>query len=202
MGQGMDEQAPEAVVVDLKTLWEGFGRGDAAARDRLLALHYDEMRRVARKVLRDEGAKLHIQPTELANEAAIRLLHLDRIAWKERTHFLAVSARVMRQILIDEVRRFRAQKRQAPPVVTRWVDHAADERARAPLDLEAFDDSLTRLAAVDPDKARLVEMRFFVGLTIEEIAQMDGVSESTVKRQWRTARAWLLKDLGQDSDEA
>jgi RNA polymerase sigma factor (TIGR02999 family) len=202
MGQGMDEQAPEPVVVDLKTLWEGFGRGDAAARDRLLALHYDEMRRVARKVLRDEGAKLHIQPTELANEAAIRLLHLDRIAWKERTHFLAVSARVMRQILIDEVRRFRAQKRQAPPVVTRWVDHAADERARAPLDLEAFDDSLTRLAAVDPDKARLVEMRFFAGLTIEEIAQMDGVSESTVKRQWRTARAWLLKDLGQDSDEA
>lgn len=192
----MDELEP--IEIDLKTLWDGFGRGDPKARDRLLALHYDEMRRVARRVLRDEGAKLNIQPTELANEAAIRLLHLDRIAWKERTHFLAISARVMRQILIDEVRRFRAQKRQAPPVVTRWVDHAADEKARAPLDLEAFDDSLTRLAAVDPDKARLVEMRFFAGLTIEEIAQMDGVSESTVKRQWRTARAWLLKDLGQD----
>ena len=102
----MDEQDP--IEIDLKTLWDGFGRGDPKARDRLLALHYDEMRRVARRVLRDEGAKLNIQPTELANEAAIRLMNLDRIQWKERTHFLAMSARVMRQILIDEVRRFRA----------------------------------------------------------------------------------------------
>ena len=99
----------------------------AAARDALLRAHYDEFRKVAGRVLNGDAAALQIQPTDLAHEAVIRLSGLDRLDFKGRTHFLSLSARVMRQILIDEIRRMRARKRQAPPVVTRWVDHAADE---------------------------------------------------------------------------
>jgi len=97
-------------------------------------------------------------------------------------------------VLIDEVRRFRAQKRQAPPVVTEW----ADDRARPVFDLEAFDDALSRLMKADPERARIVEQRFYGGLTLEEIAEVGGTSLSTVKRQWRVARAWLLDDLSRD----
>lgn len=158
-------------------------------------MHYDEFRTVARKVLNGDSEKLHIQPTDLAHEAAIRILRLDRIEWRNRTHFLALSAGVMRQVLMDEVRRFRAAKRQAPAPETSWIDREA--RAPARLDLEAFDEALTRLNALDPDLARIVEQRFFAGLTVEEIAEASGQSESTVKRRWRAARAWLLAELGE-----
>lgn len=170
------------------------GRGDlAAARDELLRAHYDEFRRVAGRVLNGDAVALQIQPTDLAHEAVIRLSGLDRLDFKGRTHFLSLSARVMRQILIDEIRRMRAAKRQAPPVQTQLPP----ELGAQSIDLEDLDRVLAKLETVAPDHARLVEQRYFAGLTLEEIADLDGVSVRTVKRQWRAARAWLVAELGQ-----
>lgn len=190
----MAEPADAPGGESVEALWSGFVGGSAADRDRLLARYYDEFRGVARRVLRDDAAQLALQPTDLAHEAALRILKLDRIDWQGRTHFLALSARVMRQVLLDEVRRFRAAKRQAPPVTTQWYDEPSVTTTS--LDVEALDAALTRLEAIDPGRARVVELRFFVGLSLEEIAAEQGISESTVKRQWRSARAWLLKELG------
>ncbi len=160
----------------------------------MLDRYYKEYRQLARKVLGNDSAAQRIQPTELAHEAAIRLFKLERMDIAGRTHFLSLSARVMRQVLLDEVRRFRAAKRQAPPVMTQWNAEPSPQ----PFDIEDFNEALSRLEEVDPEKARIVEQRFFAGLTIEEIAEQSGVSESTVKRQWRVARAWLLDELSQD----
>lgn len=167
------------------------GSGVAAS---MLDRYYKEYRQLARQVLGRDSAAQRIQPTELAHEAALRLFKLERMDIAGRTHFLSLSARVMRQVLIDEVRRFRAQKRQAPPVLTQWNAEPAPQA----FDIEDFNEALSRLEEVDPEKARIVEQRFFAGLTIEEIAAQSGVSESTVKRQWRVARAWLLDELSQD----
>jgi RNA polymerase sigma factor (TIGR02999 family) len=189
-----DAEAAAEGAEDIVTLWQGFASGEPRARERLLALHYDEFRKVARRVLGGDGQKLQIQPTDLAHEAAIRVLKLDRLTLQDRTHFLAVSARVMRQVLLDEVRRARASKR-TPPVQTQWFDpEGAPVQTR--LDIEAFDDALKRLMDVDEERGRVVELRFYAGLTLEEIAAQSGESLSTVKRRWRVARAWLVQDLG------
>jgi len=164
-----------------------------AMADAFLAAHYDEFRRVAAGVLNGDAQSLQIQPTDLAHEAVIRLSGLNRMDVNGRTHFLSLSARVMRQILIDEVRKMRARKRQAPPVNTLWPE----SDGASPIDLEDLDRVLTKLETASPDHARLVERRFFVGLTLEEIAEVDGVSVATLKRQWRAARAWLVAELGQ-----
>lgn len=169
-----------------------FAMNDASdeAQQRLVAEHYDEFRRVARGVLNGDAVALQIQPTDLAHAAAIKMFKLNRVEVQGRTHFLSLSARIMRQILMDEVRRMRAAKRQAPPVSTQWPGEATSS-----LDLEALDAALARLEDIDPERARLVEQRFFAGLTIEEIAEEQGTSPSTVKRQWRAARAWLAAEL-------
>lgn len=174
------------------TLWDSVARGEARGRDRLLAAHYAEFRKIARRVLRDEAGRLAIQPTDLAHEAAIRILKLDRMDWRDRTHFLATTARIMRQTLLDEVRRQRAGKRQAPPALTMW---RPDGDRGAVFDLEHFDEVLARLFEVDPERARVVELRFYAGLTLAEVAHALEVSESTVERRWRGARAWLLNAL-------
>jgi RNA polymerase sigma factor (TIGR02999 family) len=179
---------------DIGAIWDGFSRGDQAARDALLALHYQEFRAVARRVLRDEGSRLAMQPTDLAHEAALRILKLTHIDLQDRGHFLALSARVMRQTLIDEVRRFKAAKRQSPEVTT-WLGGAGASRL---LPIEQLDDALSALFAIDADRARVVELRFYGGLTLPEIARETGVSESTVERRWRSARAWLLSELDGD----
>jgi RNA polymerase sigma factor (TIGR02999 family) len=194
----MDEDAADESE-DIATLWQGFVAGRVRERERLLGLHYEEFRRIARRVLRADGAKLQIQPTDLAHEAAIRVLRLDQITVQDRTHFLALSARVMRQVLLDEVRKARAAKR-TPPVQTRWFDpEGAPVQMR--LDIEAFDEALKRLMEVDPERGRVVELRFYAGLTLEEIAQQAGDSLSTVKRRWRVARAWLIDDLGLEVED-
>lgn len=165
---------------------------DPKARAALLDRHYDEFRRLAHKVLNGDAARVRMQPTELAHEAAIRVMGLNRIDVRDRAHFLALSATVMRQTLIDEVRRARAAKRQAPGVLTMWPE---GHGAGAPVDVEALDEALRDLAEISPERARIVELRFFAGLTIEEIAEQTGESESTIKRRWRSARAWLLDRL-------
>jgi RNA polymerase sigma factor (TIGR02999 family) len=163
----------------------------AGAQDDLLQAHYAEFRRVAAGVLRGSGPQLHLQPTELAHEAAIRIVGLDRMDFAGRTHFLSFSARMMRQILVDEVRRARAAKRTPPEISTLWPPGEAGSG----IDIELLDVALTKLEALKPEHARLVDQRFFGGLTLEEIAAMDGVSPSTVKRQWRVVRAWLVAEL-------
>lgn len=159
----------------------------------LLVEHYDELRRIARRVLAGDAPKLGIQPTELAHEAAIRVLKLDRMDFAGRTHFLATSARMARQILLNEVRRAKAGKRQAR-YETFWPKDD-DGGTGTGFDLELFDDALTRLAAIDAERAAVVEQRFFAGLTLEEIAEASGQSLSTVKRRWRGARAWLAEQM-------
>jgi RNA polymerase sigma factor (TIGR02999 family) len=163
-----------------------------AVGDEMLSAHYDEFRRVAAGVLNGSAQALQLQPTDLAHEAVIRLSGLNRMDVNGRTHFLSLSARVMRQILIDEVRKMRASKRQAPPVNTLWPGGDAGPI----IDIEALDRALTKLESASPEYASLVERRFFVGLTLEEIAEIDGVSVATLKRQWRAARAWLVAELG------
>jgi RNA polymerase sigma factor (TIGR02999 family) len=173
-------------------LWQEARSGSQPARERLLEMCYSELRMLARRLLAGDSSAYRLQPTELANEAALRVLKLDRMEWNDRAHFLATAATVMRQALIDEVRRFRADKRQPVDVLTTLVDPGV---GTAELDLERLDEALRRLAEVSPERARLVELRFFVGLTVEATAEVLGSSPATVKRQWDAARAWLLRDL-------
>ena len=177
---------------DFASLWAGYCRGERAAQEQLLSACYQELRGIARSLLARDSAAQHLQPTELAHEAALRLLRLDRIELRDRNHFLALSARVMRQVLVDEVRRQRAHKRQARGLVTTWFEPGVDATV---LDIEALDRSLSRLARVSPERARVVELRFFAGLGLPEIAVLMQVSERTLKRHWQAARAWLLNDM-------
>jgi RNA polymerase sigma factor (TIGR02999 family) len=163
----------------------------ASALEALLADSYAELRTIARRVLRADGDELNIQPTDLAHEAALRVMALDRMAYSDRTHFLALSATVMRQALLDEVRRHKARKRRPPTVSTLW----GDGRTTWTLPLEELDDALRRLATHDAVRARVVELRFYAGLSMTEIATVTQTSLSTVERQWRTARAWLIAEL-------
>lgn len=176
---------------DLDQLWQAFSRGEAPARERLLALYYDEFRAIARRVLNGDSGRMHLQPTDLVHEAAIRMIHSSGLAAGNQRHFLALAARVMRTTLIDEVRRHKAAKRggDVMTLMTDFVDEAAE------LDIERFDDTLGRLARVDEDAARIVELRFYTGLTMPEIATAMDLSERTVHRRWQTARAWLLKEM-------
>ena len=182
---------PVGAPEDVGALWADVAQGDGAAQARLLSAYYAEFRTIARRVLRDDGGQLALQPTDLAHEAAIRILRLDRVRWQGRTHFLATAARVMRQTLIDEVRRFKAGKRRPAEVLTQWPEAAADRA----VPLDRLDEALEGLFKIDADRARIVELRFFAGLTLEEIAHVLDVSESTVVRRWRGARAWLLQAL-------
>jgi RNA polymerase sigma factor (TIGR02999 family) len=192
VGDEAARPAPQARSADAAALWDDFSRGDLNAQSRLLSAYYDEFRSVARRVLRDDGGRLALQPTDLAHEAALRILKLDRIDWQGRTHFLALSARVMRQTLLDEVRRFKAGKRQPVEVMTQWP-----VGGRQALSLERLDGALERLFKIDADRARVVELRYYAGLTLEEIAQTLEVSESTIVRRWRAARAWLLQAMAE-----
>lgn len=178
---------------DLNQLWRAFSRGEAPARERLLALYYDEFRAIARRVLNGDHGRMHIQPTDLVHEAAIRMIHSDCLAAGDQSHFLALAARVMRLTLIDEVRRHKSAKRggDVMTLMTDFVDEASE------LDIENFDSTLDRLARVDEDAARIVELRFYTGLTMPEIAANMDMSERTVHRRWQTARAWLLKEMQQ-----
>jgi RNA polymerase sigma factor (TIGR02999 family) len=173
-------------------LWHAARAGSLSAREQLLELCYTELRAIARRMLAGDSISRRLQPTELANEAALRVLKLEHMQWNDRAHFLATAATVMRQALIDEVRRFRAGKRQMPPVMTTLIDTGMPTLE---LDLERLDASLSHLAQVSPDRARLVELRFFVGLSIEATGDVLGISPATVKRRWDASRAWLLRDM-------
>lgn len=175
------------------TPYKDAGPATLANPDRLLALYYQDIRAIARRLMRRDAAANLLQPTELAHEAAMRLMKLERMNFQSVPHFLATAARVMRQALLDEVRRALAKKRQNQPLLTVWPDAQPTDTG---LDLEALDRALQKLETISPERARVVELRFFGGLTLEEVAEVQGVSARTIKRQWQVARIWLLAELG------
>lgn len=168
--------------------------GHEEALAELLPVVYQELRRVAASFLRRERPGQTLQPTGLVHEAYLRLLREQHVSWENRAHFCAIAANSMRQILVERARARNAAKRGG-----QWqritLDDAVAKTDTAGVDVEALDQALARLAALDPAQARLVELRYFGGLTIEETAGVLGVSPATVKRSWTVAKAWLRKEL-------
>lgn len=179
---------------DVTSLLSAWRQGDAGARDRLVAMVYPELRMLADRQLRGERSNHTLQPTALVNEAYLRLSGLDRIDWQDRAHFVRMAARLMREILVDHARRRDAAKRDGGHRVT--LTGLALPAEEPGIDVMALDSALARLEQIDPDKARLVELRYFGGLTIEETAEAMALSPATVKRHWQTARAWLFDAIG------
>jgi RNA polymerase sigma factor (TIGR02999 family) len=163
-------------------------------RDATLAALYDELRAAAARMLRREAPFLTLQPTELVNEAAIRIVRLERMSWNDRQHFFATSARIMRQAMLDAVRSRRRAKRQAPDVFL-------ETPLSQDVEIEALDAALIRLESAAPELARIVELRFFVGLPVDQIAVVLDQSPATVKRRWQAARLWLLDALKPDQPQ-
>ena len=186
-----------AEVTRLLVAWRG---GDAGALDRLLPLVYAELRRVAHRYMRDERPNHPLQTTALVHEAYLRLIDVTRVDWQSRNHFFAVSAQLMRRILVEAARRRNAGKRGGDashvPLDEAFVP-AADRGA----DLLALDEALEHLAALAPRKARVVELRYFAGLSVKETADVIGVSVETVMRDWRMAKLWLQRDLSSVDQE-
>lgn len=171
--------------------------GDAAALDQVTDLLYGELRRLAGAYLRSERPGHTLQPTALVNEAWLRMAQLSDLDWKDRAHFIGIAARLMRQILMQHARARHADKRGGPsPRVT--LDEGIAGAAQADRDLIALDDALTALAQVDERKSRMLELRYFGGLELVEIAHAMETSESTVKRQLRLAQAWLHRHMSGD----
>ena len=168
--------------------------GDQRALDRLVPLVYDELRRLARRYMNREPPGHLLQTTALVNEAYMRLIDAHRVKWQNRAHFFAISARVMRRILVDFARRSDKLKRGGKAVEVSLAE-ALVVSAKPGADLVAIDDALTTLAALDPRQCQVVELRFFGGLKDNEIAEVLKVSHGTVRRDWRLARAWLHREL-------
>ena len=171
-----------------------WGKGDRAALDRVIPLVYQELRRLAHRQMRRERAGDTLQTTALVNEAYLRLVDYERMAPRDRAHFLAIAAQAMRRILIERARSRRSAKRGsgAQQVSLDEVADVSDERAA---DVLALDEALTQLAAIDPRKSQIVELKYFGGLTIEETAEVLGVSAPTVERDWHTAKIWLHREI-------
>lgn len=184
---------PAAAEPPVTELLQRAAAGDAAARDALLGAVYQELRRLARHLLAGDRLRAQLAPTELVHGAALKLMGQAQVSARDRAHFLAYAGQVMRQVLIDHVRRERAAKRDAGTQVT--LVSTLPDQARSDVDVAALHEALERLEAVSPELARLVEQRYFAGMTVEQIAELDGSSPATVKRRWRAARAWLVDAL-------
>ncbi len=182
-------------ITELLVRWRG---GDREALDSLLPLVYDELRRIARHYLQGERPGHTLQSTSLVNEAYVRMVAQDFPQWQNRAHFFAVAAQLMRQILVDHARNHRASKRGGD-VYKVSLDEAGDQPQATDVDIVALDDALNNLAAMDPQQSKVVELKFFAGLSIEDTAEVLGISASTVKRDWITARAWLYRELDRGS---
>ena len=172
--------------------------GDAAALEQLLPLVYEELRRMAARQRRGERPVHTLQPTALVHEAYLRLIDVQRVDWQNRAQFFGIAAQLMRRVLVDHARARQALKRGGPaiPVSLDGFEPGAPTPGLGFADLVDLDGALTRLAALDADQARIVELRFFGGLTVEETASLVGSSPATVKRDWSSAKAWLFRELG------
>jgi len=179
---------------DVTGLLKAWREGDEAALDALMPLVHEELRRIAHGCLHGERARHSVQATELVNEAFLRMVDVRHVDWRNRAHFLAMSARLMRRVLVDLARARRADKRGGDAVrVT--LDEAALPGVAPDADVIRLDDALQALAALDERKSRVVELRFFGGLTADETAAALQVSTKTVLRDWEFARAWLQREL-------
>jgi RNA polymerase sigma factor (TIGR02999 family) len=190
MGDPAGSEQGTGTITALLHEWR---RGDRAALDRLTPLVYDELRSLARRHLRGERHRLTLQPTALVHEAYLRLVG-SGVPWEDRAHFFGVASRLMRQVLVDHARARQAKKRggEATRVELTGVDPSSPLPA---VDVLALHEALDRLAAVDATSERIVEMRYFGGLTVEETAEALSISPATVKRDWSAARAWLLREM-------
>ena len=171
-----------------------WGQGDEGALERLIPLVHRELHHIAKRCMAGERAGHSLQATALINEAYLRLVDVQHVNWQDRTHFLAMSARLMRRVLVDHARARAYQKRGGDAVRVTFDEglEVSDEPAR---DLIALDDALQALAKLDQRKSRVIELRFFGGLSVEETAVVLKVSPDTVMRDWRLAKAWLLREM-------
>jgi len=182
-----------APITSLLRRWRN---GDPAVLEQLLPAVYGELRRIAQRHLRRERPDHTLQPTAVVNELYLKLAEQHRIEWRNRAQFFGVASAIVRRILVDHVRSRRAEKRGGQAVLMS-LDEAQGEPAGA-VDLVRLDDALLSLSARDRQQARVVELRFFGGLSIEETAEVLSVSPSTVKRDWAAARAWLFRELSEE----
>jgi RNA polymerase sigma-70 factor (ECF subfamily) len=183
-------------ITELLANWS---RGDPQAREALMPLVYDELRRLASSYLRQERSDHTLQPTALVHEAYLRLVDQKNVHWKDKGHFFAITAQLMRRILVDHARSHLAEKRGSGAAKVPLEDAVVMSNER-PDDLLAVDESLTRLGRMDPQQARIVELRIFAGLSVEDTADLLGISPATVKRDWSMAKAWLSLEIGKSRD--
>lgn len=186
----MSQQSPK----DITQLLVSWNSGNRQALEDLTPLVYDELRRLAARYLRHERPDHTLQSTALVHEAYLRLVDQKQVQWQNRAHFFGVAAQMIRRILVDHARGRQAEKRGAGAVKLS-LDEAIAIPERRDLDLIALDDSLNALSRLDPQQGRIVELRFFGGLSIEETAEVLKISPATVKREWTLAKAWLYRDM-------
>lgn len=191
MKQGPTQRASH----DITGLLLQWSRGDADALDRLMPVIYEECRRIAARQIQREHRDHTLDPTAVVHELYLRLIDQRRASWENRAHFFAIAAQLMRRILVDYARRKHADKRGGGAILISL--DAADNTPNAPRaeDVVAIDDALERLARIDAEQVRIIELRFFAGLTVEDTAHVVGRSPRTVKREWQLARAWLYREL-------
>ena len=184
-------ETPEGIT----QLLVDWGKGDQAALEKLMPLVYQELRRLASNYLRRERAEHTLQPTALVNEAYLKLVEQRDARWQNRAHFFGISAQLMRRILVDHARQHQAVKRGGS-AQKRISITSAEKLAKEPdIDLLALNEALDELTRMDPQQGRIVELKFFAGLSIEEIAEVLGIGHATVERDWKMARAWLRRQL-------
>jgi len=183
-------------VTELLARWSN---GDVSARDALVPLVYDELRKIARRCLASQRGDHTLQPTALVHEAYLRLARRDSLDWRDRVHFFAMAAQMMRQILVDHARKQAAAKRGGN-AITLVIDEALVASKASNLDVLALDAAMTKLASLDPRQCQIVELRFFGGLSIEETAQVVNISPATTKREWATARLWLHQAMSHGAE--
>jgi RNA polymerase sigma factor (TIGR02999 family) len=185
---------------NVTALLRDWSSGNKQAQEALFQAVYNELHRQAARYLRHELPGLTLQTTDLIHEAYLRLIDQERVEWKNRLHFFGIAAQLMRRILVDHAREQHAAKRGGNDIRSPLEDAMIVSTERN-LDIVALDQALVRLAAIDAQQSRVVELRFFSGLNVEQTAEVLGVSQRTVKRDWQVAKAWLRRELSRMSDE-
>ena len=185
---------PPDISGPITQLLQAWNDGDAEALDRLMPIVQAELRRIAASYMRKERPDHTLQPMALVNEAYLRLIDQKNIRWQDRAHFLGIAAKMMREILVDHARKKNAAKRRAGTVQVTF-DETIASPIEDPLDVVALHEALEKLGTLDERQSRVVELRFFGGLSVKETAEVMGISAATVKREWSTAKAFLYDEL-------
>jgi RNA polymerase sigma factor (TIGR02999 family) len=185
---------------DVTQLLANWSRGDQAALDQLMPLVYGELRRLASAYLRRERSNHTLQSTALVHEAFMRMVSQHDVQWKNRAHFYGIAAQMIRRILVDYARSQHAEKRGSGAVKLELDEAMAVPQTSPEIDLLSLNDALDRLSQLDERQSRVVELRFFAGLSIEETAEVLHLSPASVKREWQTARAWLFREMSANRD--